>query len=294
MTCVIGTSAAATPGKSGANIALATLPCSRLTPLTRAAMRMPSAAMLKTPGSPVSLGSQRQQALEREAGRHPAAAEVARHEITREAVDAGGHRRVRREDGACAHDLQRMLGIDSVLDEAAHALHREEAGVALVHVEHGGLDATGRERLDTADAEQDLLAQPVLAVAAVQAVGDGALGRRIGVHVRVQQEQLDPPDVDAPEPGVQHGTGERHGDECLRAVRAEHGRHGQERRVEFDELLLLGASSRQQLAEIAVAVEEADADDRNAEVARRLEVVAGQDPQPARVLGQRLAEAELG
>ena len=160
------------------------------------------------------LGSQRQQALEREAGRHPAAAEVARHEITREAVDAGGHRRVRREDGACAHDLQRMLGIDLVLDEAAHALDREEAGVALVHVEYGGLDATGGERLDAADAEQDLLAQPVLAVAAVQAVGDGALGRRIGIHVRVQQEQLDPPDVDAPEPGVQHGTGKRHDGVC--------------------------------------------------------------------------------
>ena len=68
----------------------------------------------------------------------------------------------------------------------------------------------------------------------------------------------------------------------------------QERRVEFDELLLLGAAGRQQLAEVAVAVEEADADDRHAEVAGRLEVVAGQDPEAARVLRQRLAEAELG
>ena len=60
---------------------------------------------------------------------------------------------------------------------AAHALDAEEAGVALVHVEHLGLDADGGERLHAADAEQDLLAQPVLAVAAVEAVGDGALGR---------------------------------------------------------------------------------------------------------------------
>jgi hypothetical protein len=49
---VIGTSATATPGQSGANISRATPPCSRLTPLMRAAMRMPSAAMLKTPASP--------------------------------------------------------------------------------------------------------------------------------------------------------------------------------------------------------------------------------------------------
>ena len=50
----------------------------------------------------------------------------------------------------------------------------------------------------------------------------------------------------------------------------------------------------QQLAEVAVAVEEADADDRHAQVAGRLEVVAGEDAEAARVLRQRLAEAELG
>ena len=68
-------------------------------------------------------------------------------------------------------------GSTAVLDQPAHALEREEARVALVHVEDGGLDAAGGERLDAADAEQDLLAQAVLAVAAVEAVGDRALGR---------------------------------------------------------------------------------------------------------------------
>ena len=156
---------------------------------------------------------------------------------------------------------------------------REEAGVALVHVEDGGLDAAGRERLDAADAEQDLLAQAVLAVAAVEAVGDGALGRRIvvarprpaGAAGRGRRRR-------ARAAACSDGAGERHARRVRRAVGAEHGRQGQERRVELDELLLLGAAGRQQLAEVAVAVEEADADDRHAEVARRLEVVAGEDP----------------
>ena len=51
----------------------------------------------------------------------------------------------------------------------------------------------------------------------------------------------------------------------------------QQRRVELVELLVLRAAGRQQLAEVAVAVEEPDADDRHAEVAGGLQVVAGQD-----------------
>ena len=251
--------------------------------------------MLKTPGSPpASAPSDSNRSSEQPRG-HAALTEVALHEVAREAVDARRHRRVRREHRARAHDLERMLGVDAVLHQHAHALHREQAGVALVHVEDGGLDAAGGERLDAADAEQDLLAQAVLAVAAVEAVGDRALGRRVGLHVGVEQQQLDPADVDAPEPGVQ------------RTARAAPRRRAPARPPAASTGVIgssAGSSSTnssscaplggQQLAEVAVAVEEADADDRHAEVAGRLEVVAGEDAEPARVLRQRLAEAELG
>ena len=68
-------------------------------------------------------------------------------------------------------------------------------------------------------------------------------------------------------------------------------RHGV--RVEVGVALLLPAVGRQRLAEVAVAVEEADAHERHAEVAARLEVVAGQHAETARVLGERLGDAEL-
>ena len=48
------------------------------------------------------------------------------------------------------------------------------------------------------------------------------------------------------------------------------------------------------LAEEAVAVEQADRAERGAEVAGRLEVVAGEDAEAARVLRHELADAELG
>ena len=47
-------------------------------------------------------------------------------------------------------------------DQLADALEPEEPGVALVDVEHLGLDAEGLQGPHAADAEQDLLADAVL------------------------------------------------------------------------------------------------------------------------------------
>ncbi len=203
VTCVIGTSSGATPGterrEHGARDA-AVQPADAVHARGHADAERRHVEDARVAAR---LGAEREQAVEREAGGHAAGAEVARHQLVREAVDAGRHGRVRREERARAHDLQRVLRVAAALDEHAHALEREEARVPLVHVEHGGLDAAGGERLDAADAEQDLLPQPVLAVAAVEAVGDRALGGGVRGHVGVEQEQRDAADVDAPERGVQ-------------------------------------------------------------------------------------------
>ena len=63
----------------------------------------------------------------------------------------------------------RVVGRHAVLDERADALDREEGGVALVHVEDVRVDAERLERADAANAEQQLLADAVLAVAASRA-----------------------------------------------------------------------------------------------------------------------------
>ena len=61
--------------------------------------------------------------------------------------------------------------------------------------------AVGADRPDAADAEQHLLQQPVLAAAAVQPVGDLALGRRVLLDVGVEQQQRDPADLRLPDLG---------------------------------------------------------------------------------------------
>lgn len=64
--------------------------------------------------------------------------------------------------------------------------------------------------------------------------------------------------------------------------------------VEDGIVLLLPALAREGLAEVAVPVEQTDADERDAEVAGGLEVVARQDAEAAAVLGQRRGDAEFG
>ena len=61
---------------------------------------------------------------------------------------------------------------------------------------------------DAADAEDDLLAEPVLLVTAVQPVGDGDRLGRVPGDVRVEQVQADAPDVDAPHPDLHFHVGE--------------------------------------------------------------------------------------
>lgn len=64
--------------------------------------------------------------------------------------------------------------------------------------------------------------------------------------------------------------------------------------VEDGIVLLLPTLAREGLAEVAVPVEQPDADERDAEVAGGLEVVAGQDAEAAAVLGQGGGDTEFG
>ena len=152
----------------------------------------------------------------------------------------------------------------------------------------------GAQRPDAADAEQQLLAQPVLAVAAVQPVGDVAVVVGVALDVGVEQQQRHPADAGDPDPGQQVGpAGQRDRDDRALAVVLAQQRDRQPVGVEDRVGLLLPALAGERLLEVAVPVEQADADDRDAEVAGGLEVVAGEDAEAAGVLRQHGGDAEL-
>ena len=257
-------------------------------------------AMLNFVGSPPGYCSapSAEHVVDRDPGQQ-VAGEVSPHEVDLEAVDPGGHRRVGREDRARPHDLQRLGEREAVADEVADALEAEESGVALVGVEHLGHGRRGElgedlDRANTSDAEQQLLQQAVLAAAAVEAVGDAAQFVHVLRDVGVEQQERDAADLHAPYARVERAAvGQRERDLCCCAVGMPQHRERQPVGVEHGVALELPALARDRLTEVAGPVEEPDPEDRHPEVARRLEVVAGEDAEAAGVLRKRGGDAEL-
>ena len=152
----------------------------------------------------------------------------------------------------------------------------------LVQVVDVRLDPERSERPHAADAEQQLLADAVLAVAAVERVGEP-----------VDLEQVERNDADggrnvlAPDRGLDRLAGEIDGDRDVLADEPD--------RLRVDRLVFLGLTAGlvDPLAELTACVEQADADERDAELGRGLEVVAGEDAEAAGVDRQALVDAEL-
>ena len=172
--------------------------------------------------------------------------------------------------------------------------------MALVGVEDLGLGvrgdrAEGPDGPHPADAEQEFLPQPVLAAAAVEPVGDLAQRRVVLLDVGVEQQQRHPADLRDPDLRPEgRAVGQGHGDPHRRALLVPQQRQRQAVRVLRRVALRLPALGRQRLREVAVPVEQAHADQGHAEIAARLQVIAGQDAQAARVLRQRGGDAVLG
>ena len=169
----------------------------------------------------------------------------------------------------------------------ADPFEAEESGMALVGVEHLGGDAERPQGTHAADAEDDLLPQPVLFVAAVEPVGDRDRLGWIARNVRVEQVQRDPPDIDPPHAHGDVDIGER--DRDLHPGRLQAERVG----VDAFVALLLPALAVELLVEVALRVQQSDTDQGDAEIRGRLQVVAGEHPEAARVLGERFGDAEL-
>src|SRR5262249_19524048 len=115
---------------------------------------------------------------------------------------------------------------------------------------------------------------------------------RVALEVGVEQEQRHARRLGAPDLHAHPLAGQVDRDDQGRAVGAALERKAALLGVDLDVALPL-AVAVDRLAEIAHAVEQADADERDTEVGGRLQVVTGEDAEPARVHGELLADAEL-
>src|SRR5690606_16840186 len=114
------------------------------------------------------------------------------------------------------------------------------------------------DRTHTADAQQQLLQQSVLAAATVEAVGHAAQRILVLRDVGVQQQELDAADRDLPHAGVQRTPfRQREHDVDGGAIGTAQHRERQAVRIEYGVALLLPALAGDRLAEIAGPVEQA-------------------------------------
>ena len=165
---------------------------------------------------------------------------------------------------------------------------QHERRVTLVDVPDGRTVAEAFQGAQPADAQNDLLQDARLVVSSVKARGDLAVLGAVLRNVRVQEKQRNPSHLDQTNQDEDRPVADLDRDDRRTAV----GRLRKTDRKTVDVqngiLLALPFERVERLAKVALAVEEADPDERDPEVARRLQVIA----RPGRrVLRRRPAEA---
>ncbi len=158
----------------------------------------------------------------------------------------------------------------------------------------GGREVELAQRADAADAEDELLVEAHLAAADVEDVGDRAVRVVVVGDVGVEQQDRHPADLGDPDGGVQVAAGERHADGERLAQPVERPQDRQPRELVVRVGVLLVAVRVDRLAEVALAVHQPHADERQGHVRGGLHVVAGEDAQAAGVDPEALVEAVLG
>ena len=191
--------------------------------------------------------------------------QVLRQQAALEDLVAGRHGRMDRECRAvgrprAARPPGRVPGCASI--ELARALEQQERGVALVEVPHGGVDADGAQGADAAHAEHDLLAEPHLAAADVEDVGDRPVRRIVVRHVGVEQEERHAAHLGDPHGGVDVAAGEVDLDLQRQPVAAAGAPQRQLVRIDIGLGVLLVAVRVDLLPEVAAPIEEAHPHER--------------------------------
>ena len=160
-----------------------------------------------------------------------------------------------------------------------------------------GSPSIGREganRSYAADAGQDLLLHAMFLIAAVEAVGDPAQVVLVLRDVGIQQQQRNTTDLRHPDLRMQSAAVRQ----CQLNQRGRAGTVGEQpqrqpQRVERRVVFVLPTVGGQRLPEVAGAVVQAHRDQRQSEIRRGLQMVAGQDSQATRVVRQHLGDPEL-
>ena len=164
----------------------------------------------------------------------------------------------------------------------------------LVQVDDPGLDSEGVERSDPADPEQCVLGLAGAAVPDVELCGDPAVEGGVLGSFGIEEKERHPAQLDAPDLCDDLPPPNRDGYRHREVVRVRDERGRQPLGIGVDPVLVLPSRLIDPLEEVALAVEQADRDQRQRAVRGGLEEIARQGAEPAPVDRERTVHSVLG
>ena len=149
------------------------------------------------------------------------------------------------------------------LHAAANRFQDGEATVSFVQVKNARRDAHRLQRAETADAQQQFLADADAAISAIETRGQLPVFRRIALYVGIQQQQIAASDLHAPDFARMEPLARLDLPIDRFAVRADRRLHRQLIDVGLQIFLLLPAVLVEPLPEVSLPVKQSDSDQRN-------------------------------
>ena len=172
-------------------------------------------------------------------------------------------------------------------------LQRDERRRRLVHVPDRRFEAERRQRAHRARAQQHRPSRAAVRVVVERRRRQLAIPGRVLGQIRVEQVQRDASRPHLPCVNADVTAGQPHGQRAAASVGAQRGPDRRVRPIEVLVRFLLPAFAGEPLMRVAARIHQPDADERHAEVARFLAVIAGDDAEAGAVERQRLVEGEL-
>src|SRR5579883_2282152 len=213
----------------------------------------------------------------------PIGAKVFIDQLIVERVVARGYRSVRGEEGVRFDDLAGLMKAETGCHQFAAAFQTEEGCVPFVYLPRTRRDPERTYRSYSANTQHNFLGDTHLAITTVKAGREFAVSRSVGSHVGIHQVEGDAPHQQLPDFRINAASGQVNANHDLVAIRAD-GRHGGRLgEMEFIIGCFLSALAVDALVEVALGIEEADADKGEAKIAGFFTMVAGKNAQAARI-----------
>ena len=178
--------------------------------------------------------------------------------------------------------------------EVTNALEHDKACVAFVEVKCRGFDPERPQRAHSANAENDFLLHASLAIASVEASREFAVPGSVFFERGVEEVQRDASDLHPPDGGKDRAVAKRNRGHARPAVGGERLNDWRVGPIQALVAFFLPAVGGNGLVQVALRIHETDADQRHAEVAGFLAVIARKDAEPSGVDRQRLVKREFG